>query len=294
MEIRRNQDGTDVQKMVVPIDYGPKERWLTRLIQDPDFTKSVGQVVPRMSFEMTGVNYDGSRSQKMLDQMTFPSEDIRKRARVYVGVPYNINFELSILTKYQSDGFQIVEQIVPYFRPDLTFAMKPIPALGFLDTIPVILDSVNHSDNYEGDFEHRRIIVWTLNFKMRVYLYGPVRQGGKIMEVVVDIYNTTDPLGDEFFLDTEDGINNRILLEPQPDLLGNHLLDTIESIQSQAVGAPLISGYAVDEETSNAALSTGRIVRIDAKAVGESGSETVITEYDGDVKRNSEGTDEEV
>jgi len=294
IEIRRRDSAeADIQKLVVPIDYGPKERWLTRLIQDPDLTKSVAQVVPRISYEKISLSYDSGRATKMLDRMNFDSADVRKRARVYTGVPYNINFQLSILVKYQSDGFQIVEQILPYFRPDLTIAMKPIPALGFLDQIPVILTSVNQTDSYEGDFEKRRVIVWTLDFTMRVYIYGPVRQGGRIQEVVIDLYDSTDlVLGDEMFIALEDEINSDVLLESQPDTIGNHLSNSIESLGTIPLDTLTIEGRVVDESTSNTYLTTGRVARIDVKALGESGSETLVTEYDGDVKRDLRGLDE--
>ncbi len=278
IEVRRRlSDGTDSKKLLIPIEYGPKERWLTRLTQDPDFTQGVAQIVPRISYEVTSVAYDNGRALKMLDQMTFPSTDLAKRARAYVGVPYNIGFDLAILVKYQSDGFQIVEQILPYFRPDLAIAMKPIPALGFADTIPIVYNAISHSDNYEGDFEARRIIIWTLSFTMKVNIYGPVRQGGKIQEVVIDLYDGIDQfLSDEVFLATEDPINTDIVLEDG-------------------------TGRMVDESTPDELLSTGRVARIDSVATPADqtanppnvAAVTTITEDDGDKIRNFAGDDED-
>jgi hypothetical protein len=205
---RRDVTGADIQKIVVPITYGPKERWLTRLTQDPDLTQSVAQIVHRLSYEITSLTYDSSRNPKMLDQLVFPSDDIKKKTQLYTGVPFNIGIQLAALVKYQADGHQIVEQILPYFRPELTITMKVIPALNFTDQVPVVFNGVTESDNYEGDFEKRRIIIWTIDFTMRTYIYGPVRQGGRIQEVVVDVYDSTDSkLGQEFFIDMEEDQN---------------------------------------------------------------------------------------
>jgi hypothetical protein len=191
--VREDASGEEQQRLVVPIDYGPKERWLYRLTQDPDFTRSVGQVVPRISYEMTGIAYDTTRKLNTLDKLTTTSDQERKQARLWVGVPYTLTIELTILTKLQQDGMQLVEQILPYFTPDYSLALRPVaefPAL--VDTIPISLQSVSHSDNYEETFETRRVILWTLDFSMKVYFYGPVRHKKRIEEVFVNLYNSTE------------------------------------------------------------------------------------------------------
>lgn len=191
--VREDASGVEQQRLVVPIDYGPKERWLYRLTQDPDFTRAVGQVVPRMSYEMTQIAYDTSRKLNTLDKLTTASTDDRKRARLWVGVPYTLTLQLTILTKLQQDGMQLVEQILPYFTPDYSLALRPIaefPAL--VDTIPISLQSVSHSDNYEESFETRRIILWTLDFSMKVYFYGPIKHKKRIEEVFVNLYNSSE------------------------------------------------------------------------------------------------------
>lgn len=184
------EDATDTiqQTLLVPIDYGPKERWLTRLITDPDFLQGVGQVVPRLAFELTGISYDGSRHVQSLNQLRYPSTQPGKMARTWAGVPYNLSFELSALVKFQADGFQITEQILPYFTPDLTFAIQTLPGISPIDTVPMTLNSVTFSDNYEGDFEKRRIIIWTYTFGMKVMFYGPTRVQDRIEQVSVDVF----------------------------------------------------------------------------------------------------------
>jgi hypothetical protein len=206
IQVARFDSNNDIiQRMVVPLEYGPKERWLARLVQDPDFTKGVSVVVPRMSFEMNNISYDSQRHQNALDNLNFTGTG-PKPTRLYVGVPYTLQLSLDILVKIQSDGMQIVEQILPYFTPDLTFRLVPVPELGFPDQVPLTLQSVSQVDNYEGDFEHRRAIIWTLTFSMKVNFYGPARASGRIETVDIDIFNSplADILEPPTTLETED------------------------------------------------------------------------------------------
>lgn len=275
IEVRRNDPSdAEVQRMVVPVSFGPKERWLTRLTQDPTLNKSVSTVVPRIAYELSSISYDGARKLQTLNKLNFPTNTPERRlSQVFVGVPYTLKFELSILTKLQSDGLQIVEQILPYFTPDLTFQMLTVPTLGLTDTIPLTLQGVNHSDNYEGDFENRRVVIWSLSFGMKVWIYGPVRTGKPISEVIVDIYNA--------------GGN---LLDP-PVILATESLD--ELVEEDG------TGHLVDESTSNTYLSTGRVARIDAilNPLDQlpSADPTVdvnIEETSQDIKRNLKMVDE--
>ena len=274
--VRKDITETEKQRICVPIEYGPKEKWLTHIVQDPDFMQAVAIILPRMSFEMTGINYDGSRKVNSLNQLKFPSSTTRQMARTYIGVPYTLSFGLDILVKFQSDGFQIVEQILPYFTPDLTFALQAVPSLGIVDQVPLTLQSISHTDNYEGDFEKRRIIIWTLGFTMKVFFYGPNRSQGRIEEVLVDIYNTpfADLSDPPIYLETED---NHLLVNEDTTLL-------------------------VDETTANVYLNVGRVAEIDATAVpadqtadpGEGTAVTTITDNDGDVKRSRTLIDEKL
>lgn len=204
---REDNTGLEVQRIVVPVEYGPKERWFTRLTQDPTLTLSVSSVLPRMTFEVNGISWDSSRKLNSMNSLNFPSPDLRQQHRMYVGVPYNLSFQLDILTKLQQDGLQIVEQIMPFFTPDLTMAISVIPELGIVDEVPLSLLSVSHSDNYEGDFEHRRVVLWTMNFSMKVNFYGPRRRASRIEQVMVNIHNErlADILDPPELLRTEDG-----------------------------------------------------------------------------------------
>ena len=181
--------GVEVQRMVVPISYGPYQKFLARVHQDPELNRKTAITLPRMAFELTNMEYDGSRKvnsvRKILGQQH--NEAVRNSYQ-YVGVPYNLNFTLSIMTKYAEDGTQILEQIIPFFKPEWTFTAKLIDNLDPLD-IPLVLNSITMDDLYEADFEARRSLLWTLNFTMKGWYFGPQRDGSIIK--FIDVRNHT-------------------------------------------------------------------------------------------------------
>ena len=169
----------DVQRMVVPISYGPYQKFLARVNQDPGLNRKTAITLPRMSFEITNIEYDGSRKINSTRKITGQAHGDSRKSFQYVGSPFNLSFTLSIMTKYAEDGTQILEQILPFFKPEWTFTVKLIDNLDPLD-IPLVLNSVNMEDVYEGDFETRRSLLWTLNFTMKGWYFGPQRESSVI------------------------------------------------------------------------------------------------------------------
>lgn len=172
---RDDLEGAEQQRMPVPISYGPYQKFLAMLSQSPKFDKKSAITLPRMAFEITSISYDGTRkigSLKKLVRTETPSDSTNNF--VYSPTPYNIEFSLYVMTKYAEDGAKIVEQILPFFQPDWTPSVKLIDHLDPFD-IPIILSSVSTEDVYEGDFETRRSLMWTLNFTLKGYFFGPVR-----------------------------------------------------------------------------------------------------------------------
>jgi hypothetical protein len=191
IEIRR-KNGTVVESMKVPLSYGNQQKWLARIRQIgnlQDSKKSTAIVLPRMAFEMTSIAYDASRK-------VSPTQTIRgvDGKTVYMPVPYNLGFELSILSKNQDDSLQIVEQILPYFQPFYSITVNVLPEIGEKKDFPVVLNDVQYKDEYEGDYEERRTLIYTLNFTVKTYIYGPVtdNSGKEIRKVIADTYTTVD------------------------------------------------------------------------------------------------------
>ena len=173
----KHKDSSDNTTSVikVPLAYGPIQKFLARLEQQPDLNKSTQITLPRMSFEMIGMSYDPSR--KVTTTQTFLSgatSDKASEKKTYMPVPYNMTFELGIMTKLNDDALQIVEQIVPYFQPQYSLTVDLVEAIGEKRDIPVVLESITMTDDYEGDFSTRRVLLYTLRFSAKTYLFGPV------------------------------------------------------------------------------------------------------------------------
>jgi hypothetical protein len=184
---RYDADDTLVQNFKVPLSYGPREKFLARVDGNPDLDRAVAIQLPRMSFQMTGLYYDPQRTNQRLTKIpAVSSTDPNVKYYQYTPVPYNMEFTLSIMTKNAEDGTFIVEQILPFFTPDFTATLLLNPDLGHKSDIAVSLNSVSQEDTYEGDFINRRAIIWTLNFVMKGYLFGPTKTGAIIKEIDID------------------------------------------------------------------------------------------------------------
>ena len=194
-------DGTVLSQFRVPISYGPKQKFLDRLAEEPNLSDRNRSAItlPRMAFELTGFEYDAQRQQnKLIRSIKNQYEADGKRGFQYAPAPYNLNFTLSILAKNMNEALQIVEQIIPYFQPEYTVTMKMVDGIPDNRDVPVVLNGVSFSDEYEGSFEDRRIIEYTLDFQMKTYFFGPIYTGRMIKNVIERTYIpsgkfTTDP-----------------------------------------------------------------------------------------------------
>ena len=184
--------GTNFSTMKVPLAYGPMQKFLARIQQQPDLDREIAITLPRLSFEMQGLQYDPTRKTGIAQ--TFLTQNGTNAKKVYMPIPYNVSFELSILAKLSDDGLQILEQILPYFQPSFNITINLISSIGEKKDIPIVLESINYSDQYEGGFESRRTIVYTLGFTAKTYLFGPVADNpeGLIKKVDVDYYGSTN------------------------------------------------------------------------------------------------------
>lgn len=188
---RYDSNGNRIQTIQVPIAYGPKQRFIERVLRDQNFSNPISTVLPRLGFEMSGISYAPQRklntAHKYVKGTDTGGTDFDF---VYTPVPYDINFSLSALVRNAEDGSQIVEQIVPFFTPDWTVTMKLLPELSVNMDIPIELTSVTQNDEYEGNFESRRIITWTFDFVIKGYLFGPYQKYKYITDA--SIYSIDD------------------------------------------------------------------------------------------------------
>lgn len=178
--------GTTIQRLQIPLAYAPKEKWIVRLEQDPDLQNNTYVTLPRMSFEIIGYNYDSSRKLNRMQQIKC-GDGTNSMDALYTPVPYNIDIALYILTKTQEDALQIVEQILPTFTPEYTLTINAVPDMNIKLDVPIILNSVSASDEYDGDFQTRRFVTHTLNFTMKTNLFGGMANKKVIDQVNANI-----------------------------------------------------------------------------------------------------------
>ena len=196
ISIKQSGGETDASIIRVPLAYGPTQKFLARLTQSPDLNKATSLSLPRMSFEFTGLTYDPGRkvtsTQKIVVQN--PNSTTPDEKKVYMPVPYNMQFELAIMCKLNDDALQITEQILPYFQPSYNLTVNLVGAINEKRDIPVILENITMQDDYEGDFESRRVLLYTLRFTAKTYLFGPVQDASKdiITKSTVNYLTGTD------------------------------------------------------------------------------------------------------
>ena len=163
-----------------------------------------------MSFEISGRTYDPSRKLNRIQK--FKSVKTAADGKIldynYMPVPYNISYNLNVFTATAESGLQIVEQILPFFQPDYTVTVNAIPSLNIKRDVPIVLNSVNYDDSYNGDFTQRRAVIYTLNFTAKTYLFGPASTQGVVKTVQSDLYSDTDT--------TNKAREERIVITPNP------------------------------------------------------------------------------
>ena len=183
--------GTTVQRLQVPLAYAPKEKWLVRLEQDPNLENHTYTSLPRMSFEIIGYNYDPMRKLNRMQQIKC-GDGTGSMTSMYTPVPYNIDLSLYILTKTQEDGLQILEQILPTFTPEYTLKIQHTSQPNVIMDVPIVINSVAVSDEYDGDFQTRRFVTHTLNFQMKMNLFGSAGSGNVIDTVMANVGQNED------------------------------------------------------------------------------------------------------
>ena len=190
---RKNAAGAVAQTLRVPLAYSTKQKFLTRIARVPDATTrgEVAITLPRMGFEIDQLNYDPARKISLINKnRAIGSGDDAQTVRyAFNSVPYNMGLSLYIFAKNQEDGLQCLEQIIPFFNPDFNVTINDLPELGIKRDIKITLDNVTYEDQYEGEFDARLSVIWTLNFTMRLNFYGNVANADVIKKAIASIYN---------------------------------------------------------------------------------------------------------
>lgn len=235
--VRTNAAGTTTHLLKVPLSYAPKEKMMARLDNDPNIDRETAVLLPRMSFEMTNVSYDGTRKLNTLGRIAVKDASANKLKYQYNPVPYNFDFTLQIYVKNAEDGTKILEQILPFFTPEWTSTVNLIPEMNVTMDIPVVMNNISVEDTYEGSFETRRALIWTLNFTLKGYIYGPIKKTS-----VIKFANTTFYIPDPRITELRDAVgntapNDRVTVAPGLDANGNPTSNASLSIDRNLIEA---------------------------------------------------------
>jgi len=188
---RKNSSGNVIQKIKCPLTYAPREKVTARLEQNLNLTEQQSILLPRLSFEMTTLQYDPARKLNTINKRRKDATDPALRKSVFNPVPYDISFDFNIYVRYAEDATQILEQILPFFTPEYTATINLIPEMDIKADIPIVLQGMSSQDTYEGDFETRRALIWNLNFIMKGYLYGPIKETSIINNANINFYTSS-------------------------------------------------------------------------------------------------------
>ena len=253
IEVRRtNSAGSVVDTIKVPLSYGPKEKFLTRISADPNLNPSIALTVPRMGFELTSMTYDGVRKLNTMGRNVAAGTTGLKKQ--FNPVPYNWDFSLYVYVKNAEDGTQILEQILPFFTPEFTVTMNLVSSMSEKRDIPLVLNSVTSEDTYEGDFASRRSIIWTLSFLMKGFLYPNVADNAKVItDVTVDTHLMSATAADPEYIVMEDstpyGRNFMILDSHEIDVATRIRVLNESSEEAIAAGATVSRANVVPKDT---------------------------------------------
>ena len=187
--VKKNSSGQITQSMKVPLAYGPKQKFLTRIREDASLNKSTAITLPRLAFEISSISYDPARKLNRITKLKKVSSSSKSKLESqFMPVPYNMDFQLFVMSKSGDDALQIIEQILPFFQPEYTITINDNTDMNQKRDVPIVLSGIDYEDNYEGDFISRRAIIYTLSFTTKFYLYGPVTKQSVIKRVQVDQY----------------------------------------------------------------------------------------------------------
>ena len=256
---KKDSGGNVLSRQKVPIAYGPKQKFLTRINQDASLDRQVAIQLPRLGFEMTGMAYDPVRKLNTMGSLTH-KETIngnRNVKKMYNPSPYIFDFSLYAFVENAEDGTQILEQILPFFTPEFNVTVNIITEMGLSIDIPIIVQSATSEDSYEGEFSARRTIIWTISFMMKGFIYPDIKTGQKIIKTIEVAFkevadaNATD-VNNELHLETSTPFaRDQFLLET-----GSYLL-TEDSTTELGLDNIIASVKIVPEGGANTYITPG-------------------------------------
>jgi hypothetical protein len=178
LRVKTGKGSCDEEQFIsVPIVIGHRDRVVTALMSGNTSNRSFS--LPTMSVHLQALSMapERRRNPGILDQRTtlpvggvFPDDlTVVKRA---FPIPFNSTIELSIYTSNTDQLYQILEQVLVLFNPDLQIQKSDGP-FDWTRITRVELTDISNEENYPSSTDNR-IIQWTLSFEMPIYLSVPM------------------------------------------------------------------------------------------------------------------------
>jgi len=294
--------GVEIERINVPLMYASKEKFYMIISKDPDLVNPVQLTLPRMAFEMNGISYDPLRKiSNFTDQF---ATGLPLGLKSVKATPYNFDFNLYVFVRNTEDGLQIVEQILPYFTPDYTLTLDMIGIDDMKQDVPIVFNSISYDDSHEGDPESTRSIIWTLNFTVKAYLYGPINNIAMIRNAITNIYDNTfesNPLKEIVLEDGAGDYSVNEIVWQGPTVSEASATGYVRSWSNTSntiiindtngtftIGDPLIGGVsAATYNVASYGIDANKLVNISVTAIPNTansieeafGFDTIITEY---------------
>ena len=261
---RKNSSGAVVERVKVPLAYGPRQKWILALQETSSERRVISSRLPRMGFALTGISYDSVRKLNTIGRNMAANTAAGTSSLMtqYNPVPYNFDFELFVLVNNAEDGTQILEQILPYFTPQFTVTINTIPDMGIKTDVPITLNSATQSDEYEGELATRRTIIWTLSFLLKGYVYPDIKTSAVIKTIEVNfripgadlqdfevehiLLETSDADTTDYIL-LETGYYERIANESSSEGAAESTVKTRYTVEPSPAGATADSDYGFSE-----------------------------------------------
>lgn len=177
----------------VPLHFAGRDKFNVLLEENASAdTTDYETTLPRIAFEISALNYAPERH---LNPVAFINNK-QKTATMRNRVPYDFSFAVYIATKDLESSFEIAEQILPFFTPEFTLTVNEVFGEDLEVNLPVVLNSSSFNNEYEGSFDEKKRVEWTLQFTLKGYLYPNPQVAVQIKKAIIDIQNSKS---DELF-----------------------------------------------------------------------------------------------
>ncbi len=192
---RVRSDNTEVKDLKVPLVYASKNK-LSYILQRKADTENVSSIFPLMGFNISGIDYNPERKLSSLNEIT-----VNNNQYMFEGTPYDIHFDVAIKSKYQDDMYQILEQILYFFKPDISLEVKEINGLDMVKDVKIRLESIGVENELELTEESSRHFQTTLSFVLEGNIYPSIQDSKFIYDVYTNLRNieNLDPEPDDLY-----------------------------------------------------------------------------------------------